>query len=731
MSSYVPSLDPAPGGGRHDHVPYDGGARALPLHIKIVLLVPILALCAVAAGVGAMFVYYSLTFPDPLTMRAAAVSGPVIRILARDGSVLAERGATRDYMPLDLLPKRVTDAVVATEDRRFFEHVGLDPFGLARATYTNLRAGRFAEGGSTLTQQLAKNLFLSSERTLERKVEELVLALWLELKLSKSDILELYLNRVYFGGGVHGIEAAAQRYFGKSASNLSLAEAAVIAGLLKAPSKYSPSANPVQATARGRVVLGKMRDAGFITEEEEIAARGEQIRFSTAFRLAEQAGAGYAADFVMEHLPPIDAGKGAEIVVETTIDAALQRRAGEVVAKELARQGDSLAASQAAVAVLANDGAMRALIGGRSYPESQFNRAVKARRQPGSAFKPVVYLAALEAGFTPDRVVNDEPFTAAGWTPRNENGRYIGPVTVRDALAHSINTVAVRLLLEVGMKKVWATARRLGIKSELRRDASLALGTSEVSLLELTGAYNTFANGGYVHEPYAIRRVRTSTGHVLYAKVDAKFEPSFAAKHVGAMNDMLQATLVSGTGRRAALPLHPAAGKTGTSQDFRDAWFVGYTAYLTGGVWVGNDHGQAMNKVMGGSLPAEIWRQIMLAAHEGKPPRPLPDGSGAAPAASREESPVARNGSDDDAIARLARANERAASPEAPANPAAGAPHPERRIDEDFISRALTAGTLADGDNDGGEREPDAGGGPQRLIVRPPPGSMSLGRGPQ
>jgi penicillin-binding protein 1A len=521
---------------------------------------------------------------------------------------------------------------------------------------------------------------------------------------------------------VHGIEAAAQRYFGKSARDLSLAEAAVIAGLLKAPSKYSPSSSPMQATARGRVVLGKMRDAGFITKEEEDAARSEQVRFSSTFRLAERAGAGYAADYVMENLPPIDAAKGAEIVVETTIDAALQRRAGEVVAKELARQGDSLAASQAAVAVVANDGAVRALIGGRSYPDSQFNRAVKARRQPGSAFKPVVYLAALEAGFTPDKVVYDEPVTAAGWTPRNENGRYVGPVSVRDALAQSINTVAVRLLLEVGVKKVWATARRLGIKSEMRRDASLALGTSEVSLLELTGAYGAFANGGYVHEPYAIRRVRTSTGRVLYAKVDARFEPSFAAKHVGAMNDMLAATLVSGTGRRAALPLHPAAGKTGTSQDFRDAWFVGYTAYLTGGVWVGNDHGQAMNKVMGGNLPAEIWRQIMLTAHQSKPPQPLPDGTGTAPSAGRrDDAPVARNGSDDDAIARLARASENGAPPARP-------PHPEQRIHEDFISRALTKGTLEADDLRSASQKAEETGS-QSITVRPPPGSMSLGRG--
>jgi penicillin-binding protein 1A len=720
MSTNVPSPAATPDGGPP---PGERGDRELPFLVRFLIFAPLLVLLAAVAGIGALFIYYSVVFPDPLSMRPRT-SGPVIRILALDGAVLDERGAARDYMPLDLLPRRVTDAVVATEDRRFFEHPGLDPVGLTRALIANVRAGRFAQGGSTLTQQLAKNLFLSSDRTLVRKLEEFVLALWLELKLSKRDILELYLNRVYFGGGAHGIEAAAQRYFGKSARDLSLAEAAVIAGLLKAPSKYAPSASPVQALARGRVVLARMQAAGFISEQEESAAQSEQVRFSGMSRLVEKSGTAYAVDHVMEELPPVQGAEEADIVVDTTLDARLQRRASEIVSRELAQQGQSLAASQGAAVVLAPDGGIRALVGGRSYSDSQFNRAIKAQRQPGSAFKPIVYLTALEAGSTPDRVLLDQPLSVAGWSPRNEGGRYVGAVTMRDALAHSINSVAVRLLLEVGAPRVIATARRLGITSQLRRDASLALGTSEVSLLELTSAYAAFANGGYVQEPYVIRRVRTSTGRTLYTRPVANTKPQVPAQHVAAMNDMLRATLVSGTGRRAALSNQLAAGKTGTSQEFRDAWFVGYTAHLTAGIWVGNDSGDAMNKVMGGGLPADIWRQVMTVAHDGLLPAPLPDASGPA------RPPVARAGAGDaiaarraDPIARLVKATENAAAPRLTARQGH---YPRQGSGEDFISRALDGGTLAPRDFE--TTEPGAGES-QSIIVRPPAGSMSLGRG--
>jgi penicillin-binding protein 1A len=601
---------------------------SLPLRFRILLLGPLAALSAAAVAVGALFIYYTVVFPDPLSMRPKT-TGPVIRIMAHDGSPIAERGVSRAYIPLDMLPPHAADAVVAIEDRRFFDHPGVDAFGMLRAAIANLRAGRLTQGGSTITQQLAKNLFLTSERTWSRKAEELVLALWLELRLTKRDILELYLNRVYFGGGAHGIEAASQRYFGKSARSLGVAEAAVIAGLLKAPSRYAPSASPVQAVARGRVVIGKMQEAGFIDAGEAASARAQEIRFSPLMHVPNQAEMAYAVDFVLDAAARFEDADRDEIVIETTLDASLQRHAGEVVERALADRGHALDAGQAAVVVLAPDGGIRALVGGRSYADSQFNRAVKAHRQPGSAFKPVVYLTAVERGLVPDSIVEDAPIAAGRWSPKNDNGRYLGATTLRNALAQSINTVAVRLLLDAGADQVAATARRLGMKSTLRQDASLALGTSEVSLLDLAGAYAAFANGGYVNEPYAIRRVRTSGGKVLFQRIDARSDVAIPRVSVAAMNDMLEAAVATGTGRRARIPGRTVAGKTGTSQDFRDAWFVGFTGGLTAGVWVGNDDGRTMNKVVGGALPAEIWREVMLAAFEKKtqpaPPAPVGD----------------------------------------------------------------------------------------------------------
>lgn len=597
--------------------------QRLPFKYRIAVAVPILAGGAVLASFASLMVYYTVTYPHPLAMRAKE-RAPVIRILARDGSVLAERGAPADYMPLDLLPRHVMAAVVATEDRRFYEHYGLDPIGLARAFFANLRAGRVAQGGSTLTQQLAKNLFLSADRTLARKVEELALALWLELRLSKTDILELYLNRVYFGGGAYGIEAASKRYFDRSARELTLGQAALIAGLLKAPSKYSPVSSPGAARARSRVVLAKMVEAGAIAKADEARALAERIIFSEPKTQKDQSGVEYAVDFVLEHLPPLVGGGHAEVVVETTLDADLQRRANEIVARGLARQGEQLGVNQAAVVVVDHDGGIRALIGGRNYAESQYNRAVKARRQPGSAFKPFVYLAALESGMTPDTITYDLPLNIDGWAPRNDNGQFVGEITLRRALAQSVNSVAVRLNQQIGRGRAIAVARRLGIKSDLREGPSLALGTSEVSLLEMTGAYDVFGNGGFSVEPHAIRRVRMSSGRVLFAREATATTQIVDPVKIGGMNDMLNSALVSGTAKRAAIPNHPAGGKTGTSQDFRDAWFIGYTGHLTAGVWIGNDNGKAMNRAVGGGLPAEIWRELMIAAHDGKAPLALP-----------------------------------------------------------------------------------------------------------
>lgn len=596
--------------------------RRLPWKYRALLALTIV--CAAVGGsvISAALIHYTIKFPDPMSLRRES-STPTVRVLARDGSVISERGQSHEFVPLDLLPRHVIDAVVATEDRRFFEHVGLDFFGMLRATFANIRAGRYVQGGSTLSQQLAKNLFLSAERTLGRKVEELLLAIWLEVRLSKADILELYLNRVYFGGGAYGIEAASRRYFDKPAAQLKVSEAAVLAGLLKAPSKYAPSSSPGLARSRARLVLKKMLAAGYIGDEAEAAAARESVRFADPAAGRDITGLEYAVDFVLERLPPLVGSNHREIIVETTIDAALQKRAQAAVAATLSNEGAKASAGQAAVVVVDRDGGIRTMIGGRSWVQSQYNRAVKAKRQPGSAFKPLVYLTAVERGALPEQTVVDAPITIGDWSPRNEDNRHRGSMSLRQALAHSVNTVAVRLQQDVGTNRVVALARRLGIKSELRPDLSLALGTSEVSLLELTGAYAVLASGGMAVTPHMIRKVRTAST-VLYQRPEAQPRIVVAPHHVGIMSSMLNAAMVSGTGRRAALVRHVAAGKTGTSQDYRDAWFVGYTAHLTAAVWVGNDNGDPMSRVMGGGLPASIWKSIMQPAHDQLPPALLP-----------------------------------------------------------------------------------------------------------
>jgi penicillin-binding protein 1A len=610
------------------HARKRGLFRRLPWEIRLFLraafyLGPPLSLLLAAA-----FLYYSTNFPDPMALRLKE-HAPSVRVLARDGSLLGERGGGDAYIPVDMLPQHLIDAVIATEDRRFFRHWGIDPFGLVRAAFANYRAGRVTEGGSTLTQQLAKNLFLGSERTIARKLQEVVMALWLETRLGKRNILELYLNRVYFGAGAYGVESAARRFFGKSVRDLSLIEAAMIAGLLKAPSRYSPALNPAMAQQRAQSVLAKMVEADLISAAEGDKAANAPLRFARHLQRG-QSGFDYAVDAALEHLPPLIGTHVDEIIVETTVDADLQQRAQGLVQEALATDGAAANASQAGLVLMDVHGGIRALIGGRSYVDSQFNRALKARRQPGSAFKMFVYLAAIESGLKPDSTVLDLPLLGSGWSPRNEGSGYRGAVTLRDALARSMNAAAARLHMTVKPRTTAAVARRLGIQSTLRADASLALGTSEVSLLELTGAYGVLAGGGRAVEPHIVARVRTGSGQVLFRRSTSQPEIVVAPAHVAAMNDMLSAVLVSGTGKRAALPGHQAAGKTGTSQGFRDAWFVGYTAQYVAGVWIGNDDGRPMNRVMGGSLPATLWHGAMLAAHEGRAPLALP-GAAAAP----------------------------------------------------------------------------------------------------
>jgi penicillin-binding protein 1A len=472
-----------------------------------------------------------------------------------------------------------------------------------------------------LTQQLAKNLFLTQERTMARKLQEVELALWLERKHSKSEILELYLNRVYFGSGAYGVEAAAQRYFGKSAKNVTIAEAAMLAGLVKSPSRLAPNRNPEGAEQRAKTVLSAMADAKFITDAQAQASIGHP-----SYNV-KPAGAGtvnYVADWIGEVLDDLVGQIDQSIVVETTIDPKLQSVAEASIIDELAAKSVKFNVSQGALVAMTPDGAVRAMVGGRNYAESQYNRAVTAKRQPGSAFKPFVYLTAVEAGLTPETIRLDAPIDVKGWKPENYTHEYFGSVTLTQALAMSLNTVAIRLGLEVGPRNVVRTAHRLGISSKLEANASIALGTSEVSVIELVGAYAPFANGGLGVSPHVVTKIRTNEGKVLYARQPDPLGQVIEPRYVAMMNTMMQETLLSGTARKAEIPGWTAAGKTGTSQDYRDAWFIGYTANLVTGVWLGNDDNSPTKKATGGGLPVEVWSRFMRTAHQGVPVAGLP-----------------------------------------------------------------------------------------------------------
>ena len=569
--------------------------------------------------------YFISRVPDPL-LATLDDRPPNVRVLAADGSVLAERGLRRGHIRVDVLPGHLIKAVMATEDRRFYQHFGVDPVGLIRASYRNFAAGTVVQGGSTITQQLAKNLFLKPERTITRKLEELVYAVWLEQRFSKDEILELYLNRVYFGGGTYGVEAAARHYFGKSARDITLPQSAMLAGLLKAPSRYAPTRSVRAASARAEVVLDSMVEAGFLNPEEAEAARRQPLALAAK---GDETGYPYAVDWVAALLPEYVGEHDDALIVDTTIDAKLQRTSQEGLRKLLDGKGRKLRAGEGAVVVIdPATGAVRALVGGRSYKTSPYDRALNARRQPGSAFKPFVYLAGLEAGYSPNSVAYDGPVNIGGWKPVNYTRTYKGKVTLRYAMTQSLNTVAVKLTAKVGPGRVAETAARLGIRSTLNATPSLALGTSEVTLLELTGAYAPFANGGWRVLSHVITRIRNSEGKILYQRRRSATGQVVHPHHVGAMNDMLKAVVERGTGKRAKLKRHPAGGKTGTTQKSRDAWFVGYTAHYVAGVWIGNDDNARMRKVTGGSLPASLWRDIMHSAHKNKAPKPLPGSKG-------------------------------------------------------------------------------------------------------
>ena len=589
--------------------------------MRLVYWGAVLGLWGAIALVGIM-VWVGAHLP-PLQALEIPKRPPTIQIVGLDGSVLATRGEMAGAnVALKDLPPYLPQAFIAIEDRRFYSHYGVDPLGILRAAVTNILHRGVSQGGSTLTQQLAKNLFLTQERTMARKLQEVELALWLERKHSKAEILELYLNRVYFGSGAYGVEAAAQRYFGKPAKNVTVAEAAMLAGLVKSPTRLAPNRNPEGAEKRAEIVLAAMADAKFITQAQAQASIGHP---SYNVKAVGAGTVNYVADWIGEVLDDLIGPLDESIVVETSIDPKLQSVAEAAVIDELAAKSLKFNVSQGALVAMTPDGAVRAMVGGRNYAESQYNRAVTARRQPGSAFKPFVYLTAIEAGLTPETIRQDAPINIKGWKPENFEHEYLGSVTLTQALSMSLNTVAVRLGLEVGPKNVVRTAHRLGISSKLEPNASIALGTSEVSLTELVGAYAPFANGGQGVSPHVVMKIRTAAGKVLYTRPPDALGQVIDPRNVAMMNTMMQETLLSGTAHKAELPGWMAAGKTGTSQDFRDAWFIGYTANLVTGVWLGNDDNSPTKKATGGGLPVEVWTRFMKAAHQGVPIVALPN----------------------------------------------------------------------------------------------------------
>jgi penicillin-binding protein 1A len=527
---------------------------------------------------------------------------PSFLYLAADGTPIARRGAAEAAVEAAALPLRVRGAFIAIEDRRFADHIGIDPRGLTRAFWSNLRAGRTVQGGSTITQQLAKTAFLSSDRKIARKLQEAVLALWLDAWLSKDEILSRYLSTIYFGDGVYGLRAAARHYFQKTPETLSLGEAAMLAGMVKAPSRLNPTLNLADAQARSKLVIAAMAEEGMIGVDEAAKARlavphlaPDELPAGTYFVdwVAPQAEAALDEDGGSE--------KGGQLTVRTTLDRDLQRAAIKALTSVLTNYGDGVHATQAALVAMRPDGQVVAMVGGRSYKASPFNRATQAQRQPGSAFKLAVYFAAMENGETPDTIVEDAPLTIDGWSPKNYGGHYGGPTTLRSAFARSSNVAAVRVAERVGLSKVADAARRLGITAPITPGPSMALGSSGMTLIELTSAYAAIAHGAYPVKAQGLTGAPAANSQMIDPRVRE------------GMLDLLWTATNQGTGRGAALGI-PTFGKTGTTQNHRDALFVGFAGGLVTGIWVGNDDDTPMRGVTGGSLPAAIWARFMSSA---------------------------------------------------------------------------------------------------------------------
>lgn len=549
-----------------------------------------------------------------------------VTFLDRYGNVIGHRGIIHENsVPIDELPDHLIKAVLATEDRRFFQHFGIDFLGLARAMNENARAGGVVQGGSTLTQQLAKNLFLTNERSLERKIKEAFLALWLEANLSKKEILSLYLDRAYMGGGTFGAAAASQFYFGKTITEVNLAEAAMLAGLFKAPAKYAPHVNLPAARARANEVLTNMVQGGIMTEGQVLAARRNP---ASVIDRDEADAPDFFLDWAFEEVQRIGARLPQHtLVVRTTIDTGLQAAAEAAVESSLREYGEGYRVKQGSLVMIENGGAVRAMVGGRDYGESQFNRATRALRQPGSSFKIYTYSLAMENGYTPETMVTDAPISWGNWSPKNYGNSYAGRMTMQTALAKSINTIPVRLAKEkLGIDNIIKQAKLFGVETPIRKDVTIPLGTSEMTVMDQATAYAVFPAGGYQARRHGIEQILNYNGDVLYDFQRDEPPPERVLSETAAkyMNQMLTTIPYAGTARRAAVDGVLTAGKTGTTQAYRDAWFCGYTGNYTAAVWFGNDDYTSSNNMTGGSLPAMTFKKLMDYAHQGIEIRPIP-----------------------------------------------------------------------------------------------------------
>ncbi len=624
MSNQFPTPPQMP---RIVRIPAPAFLRRQSAPVRYVLIA--VAAILLMGGLWAAWKWHSLhngmpKLPSDISELWHANREPAIEFVDANGKTLAVKGP-RYGRAIDVkdLPRHVPQAFLAAEDKRFYQHDGADEAAIMRAAAANTVAGETVSGASTITQQLVKNLVLHSGQTMQRKAQEITLARQLEKRMTKDEILSLYLNRVYFGSGLYGIDAASRFYFGKPPEQITIPEAALLAALPKAPSKLNLRDNLAGAKDRQGYVLREMRAERFITREEEKAALEAQINIIKPPVYDPELG--YVLDVATERLAAVLPRVPGDAVVTLTIDPELQARVQARVTERMAKDGPALKATQAAALILGKDGRVVAMAGGTDYKTSPFNRVTQAKRQPGSSFKPFVYALALEDGYSPYDVFNDRPISIGKWKPVNYNGEYIGPMTLSEALTRSTNTIAAELGNESNPERVAEVAKRFGIKSTMQPYPSLALGSQEVSLWEITGAYGVFQSGGRRMEPYIIAKVADTRGQVLFEQPAAEAERVYAEDYAADMNAMLTRVVNAsiGTGHNARIKDWTVAGKTGTSQDWRDAWFVGFTSAYVGGVWVGNDDDTAMKKVTGGGLPADIWSDLMEMAHEGKKPAPL------------------------------------------------------------------------------------------------------------